>query len=468
MQPTSPARTPAPTLHRGRPVRVAVIGGGAAGLAAAHRLLAEPGLEVTVLEAERMLGGLASWFPIGGEYLERYHHFLCTGDREYLRVAAELGLGHALRWRRVRMGYFYEGRRYDFGSPWDLLRFPHLSVTEKLRVARAVHRIKSRPREAWRECADRAVVPWLRETFGDRAYEILHEPLLTGKFGAYREHLSAAWMWARMHRVGKSHSRWLHREIYGYLEGGSYRLLETLANRVRERRGRIEVDARVDEIAVAGDGRVEGVRLRGVREPFDAVISTVPFQLLRRALPRVEEPYFHALDRVEYFGVTCWVARTRRPLTKHFWLNINDPRISIPGIIEYTNLNPLPHLAGDRLLYVPQYLDPRDPRFGWDDDAYHRRYVAHLGIIEPSFGERDVVEWHVFRTTHAQPLCNLGFERMIPSMRTPLAGLYVTDSYLLQPDDRTISNSLRMGRDAAELLLEDVSSGRPSGGAAVA
>ncbi len=120
------------------PLRVAVLGGGAAGLAAAHHLVKQAGIEVTVLEAEPVLGGLASWFRIGGNYLERYYHFLCKGDDEYLRIAEEVGLSHDVRWRNVRMGYFYQGRRYNFGAPWDLLTFPHLSVVEKLRFARAI------------------------------------------------------------------------------------------------------------------------------------------------------------------------------------------------------------------------------------------------------------------------------------------------------------------------------------------
>jgi protoporphyrinogen oxidase len=436
-------------------MRVAVIGGGAAGLAAAYRLLQQPGLEVTVLEGEPILGGLASWFEIGGHQLERYYHFLCTGDHEYLRIAEDLGLFGAIQWRAVRMGYFYDGRRYNFGAPWDLILFPHLTIREKIRFARAITGIKSLPYSAWESVAEQPVVPWLRETFGDRVFDIIHKPLISGKFGAYQDKLSASWMWARIHRVGISRSRWLNLEIYGYLEGGSFRLLEALAERVRARGGKIEVGARVGQVEIGDGGRITGIVWNGRREPFDAVVSTIPFQILRRIVTGIDHPYFRQLDAAEYFGITCMVARTRRPLTRHFWLNINDARIEIPGIIEYTNLNPLPYLDGDRLLYIPQYLDPRDERFSWSDEEYLRRYVAYLKLIEPGWRDDDIVEWRLFRNTHAQPLCNLGFHRSIPSMRTPVGGLYVTDSYLLQPDDRTVSNSLQMGRTAAEMLIGD-------------
>ena len=38
-------------------------------------------------------------------------------------------------------------------------------------------------------------------------------------------------------------------------------------------------------------------------------------------------------------------------------------------------------------------------------------------------------------------------------MKTPVEGLYLTDSYQLHPGDRTICDSTRLGKDAARLIL---------------
>jgi len=43
-------------------------------------------------------------------------------------------------------------------------------------------------------------------------------------------------------------------------------------------------------------------------------------------------------------------------------------------------------------------------------------------------------------------------------MRTPAKGLYLTDSSQLHPDDRTISNSLGLGKTAASLIHMDAAS----------
>ena len=140
---------------------IAIIGGGAAGLAAAHHL-AKNNFKVTVFEAEALLGGLASWFEVGEHFLEKYYHFLCIHDHEYLKICRELGLENEVHWKNVRMGYFYNGKRYNFGAPWDLFLFPHLTLHEKIKFARAIHAIKAVTFTSWKQDADFRVVPWLK------------------------------------------------------------------------------------------------------------------------------------------------------------------------------------------------------------------------------------------------------------------------------------------------------------------
>ena len=73
--------------------RVVVIGGGPAGLKAAHEL-AKAGAEVTLLESAPRLGGLASAFDVQGTRIERYYHFICKGDDDLVATLDELGLSH--------------------------------------------------------------------------------------------------------------------------------------------------------------------------------------------------------------------------------------------------------------------------------------------------------------------------------------------------------------------------------------
>ena len=60
--------------------RVAIIGAGAMGLAAAYHA-AKAGHRVTVFEADRIAGGMAAHFDFGGLSIERYYHFVCKSDQ---------------------------------------------------------------------------------------------------------------------------------------------------------------------------------------------------------------------------------------------------------------------------------------------------------------------------------------------------------------------------------------------------
>ena len=62
-------------------MRVGIIGGGAAGLAAAYELSTH-GHYVEVFERAPFLGGQASTFEVGGGLLERGYHHLFVSDTD--------------------------------------------------------------------------------------------------------------------------------------------------------------------------------------------------------------------------------------------------------------------------------------------------------------------------------------------------------------------------------------------------
>src|SRR5437764_14621179 len=111
---------------------VVVVGAGAMGLAAAYHAL-KRGHQVTVLEAASEPGGMAAHFDLGGFSIERYYHFVCKADQSTFDLLAELGIGDKMRWVPTSMGYFFDGQLYPWGDPVSLLKFPKLSLLEKVR-----------------------------------------------------------------------------------------------------------------------------------------------------------------------------------------------------------------------------------------------------------------------------------------------------------------------------------------------
>jgi protoporphyrinogen oxidase len=73
-------------------MRIGVLGGGALGLTTAYRL-AQGGHHAIVLERDRILGGLAGSFEVGGNHLEKFYHHLFKTDKIIVDLIEEVGLG---------------------------------------------------------------------------------------------------------------------------------------------------------------------------------------------------------------------------------------------------------------------------------------------------------------------------------------------------------------------------------------
>jgi protoporphyrinogen oxidase len=427
--------------------RAVVIGAGPAGLRAAYDL-ARQGVDVTVVDGAPVMGGLAGAFDLGEIQLERYYHFICRGDDDLIATLEELGLSEHLHWRRSGMAHFVDGHLYPFLTPLDLLRFRPLALVDRLRAGFALLRAKSMREE---DLAPQYATEWLRGLFGDAAYRTIWESLLRFKFADYAPEVSAAWIWARMVRLSRSRSSAWYEEL-GYIDGGSSVVVDGLARAVTASAGRILLGSPAEAIQFE-DGRVVGVRVAGETLPADVVVSTVTARVLRRMLPPLEEAYFRNLDRIPTIGLYCVLLRLTRAVTPVFWVNTNDRRVPFAGMIEYTNLNPLPQLGGDHILYIPQYVSVDDPRYAQADETIVGHYADALALIHPGFDRSWIRRALVFRDRFAQPVCLTDYRSTTPTIVTPVSNLFVTDACQLHPHDRSISGALGLGRQAARHAL---------------
>ena len=421
-------------------MRVGIIGAGISGLAAALRL-ARNGHAVEVFQRESSIGGLIATFDLGGTRIEHFYHFLCGGDTGYFKLCEELGLGDRLRFSKPRTGFLYEGRRFDFTSALDLLRFSPIPFSQRIRFG--LFALDARMRSDWDPLDLLAAKPWLIERLGQRAYDVIWDPLLVLKFGDYHDKISAAWVCHRIHRVARSGGR------MGYLEGGTALLLDTIAAALDRARVVIHHGRPVAQIFDDG-GRVRGLRLTdGSEHMCDRVISTVPLTVLAGLLPPGWEAYEGELRRIRYIGVVCVSFKLARRLTPYFWLNVNDSRIPFNGVIEYTNLNPL---DGTHVAYVPNYVPVDDPTYLMDTEALVARVWAGLKLISPGLEDRDLLASHVAKTPFAQAICPAGFLRVLPAQDAPLKGLHLLDSVFLYPEDRTQSGNILKANQCADGL----------------
>jgi oxygen-dependent protoporphyrinogen oxidase len=277
--------------------RVAVVGAGIAGLAAAHRLTAlDPAPEVVVLEADGRVGGKVATTAVGGLVLPAGPDSFVGRKPWAVELARELGLeleppaaSSALLWTARGLVAFPADAPFGIpGDVGDVLRWPGVSRRGRLRaLGDLVIRRRRGP-------GDETLGSLLRRRLGDEATEAAVAPLLAGLVAGDVDRLSVratfpeladweAWQGSLI-RGAQAARRIARRQDPGpmFLRpiGGVHRLAEELAGRLGPR---VRTHARVRALVrEEGGWRVHVAEADPIA--VDAVVLAVPASTARALL----------------------------------------------------------------------------------------------------------------------------------------------------------------------------------------
>ena len=427
--------------------RVVVIGAGAMGLAAAYRA-SKNGHDVDVIEAAPEAGGMAGHFDFDGISIERFYHFVCHTDLPTFALMEELGLSDKLKWRDTTMGFFNGNKLHPWGDPIALLRLPSLGILDKLRYG--IFAFVCVRRNSWPAIENESAKKWIVRWCGASIYDRFWKPLFEHKFYEYADNISAAWIWTRIRRIGRSRKSIFQEEL-GYMEGGTITLVNALIEGIRSHGGRVHLGTPVQQVTVQ-NGRVTGVQTSSGHYPADAVICTTPTPLVSALVPDLPSEWKERYNAIQNIGVICVIFKLSRSVSPHFWVNISEPDIEIPGVIEFSNLR---KVGDDTIVFVPYYMPVTNKKFSWPDGDLLDEAFECLRRINPMLTNDNIISTKVARLRYGQPICEPGFAAKIPPVQTPIAGLQIADTCYYYPEDRGIAESVRLGTAMAE-SVEDV------------
>lgn len=430
-------------------MKIAIIGGGFAGLSAAHELL-KGGHEVHVFERAPMLGGQVVTFPVGATRIEFAYHHLFTSDTIIQELMGELGIRDKLEWYPSRTGWFRGGKIYPFVSPIDLLRFKPLRPWNRIRLGLAVLFLQKY--DDWRRLEQTTATKWMRRWAGKNAYEQVWRPLMRGKFGTRHEDVSMAWLWGKIH-LRTTSRKGLNKEVLGYPHGSFQIIIDALEESIRTKGGEIHLGASVERIVTEwedGAQRATGLQVNGEEMPFDRVIATIPSNRFLAIAPDMGEAYERKLKAGQYQGAICMLLTLTHPLSDTYWLNIGEEGVPFVALIEQTNFVPKEWYGGKHLLYVSNYLSTSDPYWRMGNDELLEAYVPYLQKINPAFSREWIEDCKVFREPAAQPIVTPNYSPLVPELQTPIENLILANTTQIYPEDRGTNYSVRLGRRAAE------------------
>ena len=435
--------------------KVAVIGAGFCGLAAAYEL-GQRGIRATVLEMDGEVGGLAGSFATEGEPLEKFYHHWFTSDVHMMDLIGELGQSDKVVLRPSRTGLYYAHDFFKLSTPLDLLRFSPLPLASRIRLgllALWVRRIRN-----WRSLEDVTAADWLRKLGGEHVYQVVWAPLLHGKFGSLAEEVAAVWFWNKLKLRGGSRGG-SGKEQLAYYQGGFSALADALVVAIRAQGGDIQLNRPATGLQVDGQ-RVVGVCTDEGTIAADGVVATPALPVIADlAAAHTSEEYATGLRRIRYLANVCVVLELDRSLSDIYWLNVNDPNFPFVGVIEHTNFEPASSYAGRHIVYLSRYLPDSDPFYQMSDEEATALTLTHLQRMFPDLSDERVLTSHVWRARHAQPVVERGYRRLIPSAQTPLRNLFIASMAQIYPQDRGTNYAVKQGREAAQLMAEALARG---------
>jgi protoporphyrinogen oxidase len=299
--------------------------------------------------------------------------------------------------------------------------------------------------------------PWIRGQMGDRAADVVWDPLLRAKFGDAAETIALPWFWARVHdRTAK----------LGYLSGGFQRLYEALADAVAAHGGDVRLGREVTLIQPAGE------RLRVVHQTagsgaggdptedvFDLVLSTLPTRLTARLAPELPDEWRERHDPGPALGAHCLILALDRPLTDAYWINLNDPGFPFLALVEHTNMRSPAEYGGRHIVYLGSYRPMDDPVLKTDSEQLLTDWLPALQRLNPNLDRSWVTQVWGFAAPFAQPIVTVDYASRIPPFETPVPRLWIANMFQVYPHDRGQNYSIELAERVVSAMADSVAGG---------
>jgi protoporphyrinogen oxidase len=422
--------------------RVAILGAGPAGMAAAWRL-SELGYPVSVFEREDAVGGMGRTITVGGRYLVDYgpHTFHIRDTQESREILREItrffGPDPLILTRGTRV--LLRGKYYVY--PLELLQVltgvsPLLSL--RIIVDYLVATVKTTfapPRK------EHSFEEWGVRNLGRTLYDLCFGIYSARVWGLPTGQISSK----QAQRVAKLNLKNIILRVFGikadpatyftkymYPRQGISVLFESMAAAVRENGGRICLQTPVTRVIRNGSRVTEVVvNENGVERSHacDVVLSTLPLpSLVNMVTPALPEQVVAHAAKLRYRSLKLiYVVLTRPLLTDFHWVYLLDEQFRVNRVSEQKNVSPHMVPPDRTVLCVELSLWRDEPLWNESDEAIYR--IALNDLMKMGYGltEADVESYYVADIPTAYPVYELNFEEhLIPV----LEGVHAMDNVL--------------------------------------
>ena len=442
--------------------KVAVVGGGLAGLAAGCAL-ADSGIKVVLFEKRSYLGGRASSYqhPGTGEVVDNCQHVLLGCCTNLIEFYQRIGVEDKIRWFE-RMTFLEPGGRASVIQPSGLpaplhtapsfLRASCLSLPDKVSVAAGLAALTPiLPRDT-----GESFLKWLRRHGQtERAIDRFWKTVLVSALNEDLDRVSIPYA-AQVMRESFLKSRAAGRmgiptvpltELYN--RGGDY---------ISARGGELRFRATVDSF------RAEFADIKiltgGEEEAFDFVVMAVPFDGLSRMLPQTSaaEPLRQSLGRFEtspITGIHLWFDRQITDLEHAVLLDrtiqwmFHKSKLLEAGVRSSGNHE---STAGERNSYVELVVSSSNSLVEKSKTEIVDLALSELREFFPGARAANLVKSTVIKEVHATYSPRPGIENYRPRPETVWPRVFLAGDWTATGWPATMEGAVRSGYAAAQCV----------------
>ena len=466
------------------PQHVVVLGGGLSGLACAYEMV-KAGLEVTILEREPDVGGMATSFEVGnrstaGQPGSDYYsydfgpHRFHTDEKELIAHVEEvLGPNHVWSKRLSRIYMFGKFFNYPIefmnvlrSMPWTMIArilfdYGWVRILQKLGV---------------RDYQDRNFKEWVDKRFGETLARIFFVQYTEKAWKMSATEISAGWASQRITLLNLTDTilktlfkprnvpRTLVTDFVYPRVGGIGELARGYQRKIEALGGRIITSAPAIRIHREGNEVVRVEYRRGGERHLvegDQFVSTIPVTSLARSLvPSAPEEVQEAAKSLSHAAIVFVYLHVDKPqVSPDNWVYLPQKELTVHRISEFKNFSAAAAPPDKTLICAEITCRPGDEIWRAKHEKLRDiavRDLAAIGLLEPG----EVAGSFVKRIPFAYPIYDLSYESHLGVVMEFVHGLENLKSGGRQGLFRynNMDQSIEMGRLMAAALTDQSAS----------
>ena len=420
-------------------MKIAIIGGGLTGLAAAHGLAGTN--QVTLYERDDEVGGMAASYRVpfhDRTYLitKTYHH-IQEGDETTCRAIESFGLQPKLKSSHVKHGFLYQNKIHGFSSPLEILKFP-LPLSDKIRLAKFT--LIDTKRKDWSGSEHLNARQWIEMTAGKRNFDVFFGPLLKKKFHRSADQVPAQWLGNRMARESSSFLK-----QFRWLSGGIEQLVLAYKENIIRNGGYIRTNCQV--LKIEGLPGQRTVITSSGAESYDAIILTIAPEQFLSLITSIPANISSLAENIRYVSCLCATFIVKGHYTDRYWINILDKEKHLSAIFQHSALYTDSVPEGYSVFYFVTYLMRDDPFWQENDETIMNTYLSETKTVLPGFS-KNIVWQKITRVADAEALSNPDVQ-LLPDNAEDL---FFAGIYKIYPRTRNMASAIEEGENIAALI----------------